>query len=240
MVYLVILFILAVLAAVLFFVEIKCVIKYIRNDIDDNISISLYVMNGIIKYKYEIPLVDVGSRGVRFKLVREGKKIGTTGEKPKRLKISDIQDKYLIVRKYYLANKELICDLRDYIKTRIKLVEFDLNISEGTENACHTGIICGVLWYAAGLITTFLTNTFNTFRKYVSIRPNYKKREFFVDLFCIFHVKLVHIIVMATKIHFIGINGKQKFMKETGGGSNGGTSDRRADDDSNGKYQGNG
>ena len=241
MLYLVIFLVVSGISAVLFFLEIKCVIKYKRNENDDNIVISFYTMKGIFKYKYEIPLVDLGRTGVKFKLVREvGKKDSVVSTKKEKLKVTEIYDKYITISHYYHANKKLICDLRDYIKTRVVLAQFSMKIIEGTENASHTGIICGFLWSAAGLLSTALTNTFKTFKKCVAIKPNYYKKEFTVDIFCIFHVKLVHIIVMVTKIYFNGIREKKKFIRETGGGLNDGASDRRTDDDGNGKYQGNG
>ena len=241
MLYLVIFLVLSGISAVLFFIEIKCVIEYIRNDDNDHIVISFYTMKGIFKYKYEIPLVDLGQTGVKFKLVREvGKKERTISTRKEKLKVTEIYDKYTTIRDYFKENEKLICDLRDYIKTRIVLSQFNLEITEGTENASHTGIICGFLWAASGLLSTALTNTFKTFKKYVTIKPNYNKKEFTVDIFCIFHVKLVHIIVMVIKIFFNDVREKKKLKRETGGGLNGGASDRRTNDDSNGKYQGNG
>lgn len=241
MLYAVVFFIAAVLLAILFLLKIKCVIEYIRNDNNDHVVISFYTLKGIFKYKYEIPLVDVGKSGARFRLVKEkGRNEKVDGTRKEKLKITEIYDKYLDIRDSYLEHKALICDLRKYIKNRVVLANFSMEITEGAENASHTGIICGFLWAAAGLLTTALTNTFKTFKKCVSIKPNYKRKEFTVDIFCIFHVKLVHIIVMVTKIFFNGIREKKKLEKETGGENNGGASDRRTHDHSNGKYQGNG
>ncbi len=241
MLYFVIFFIVSGIIAIALFLKIKCVIEYVRNDDDDHIVISFYTLDGMFKYKYEIPLVDLGQEGVKFKLVREsGKKERIVRDRKEKLKITEVYGKYIAVRDYYNANKKLFCDLRDYIKTRVVLAEFNLTIVEGTDNASHTGILCGFLWSAAGLLSTALTNTFKTFKKCVVIRPNYHKKEFTIDIFCIFHLKLVHIIVMVTKIFFNGIREKKKLIRETGGGLNGGASDRRTHDDSNGKYQGNG
>lgn len=241
MLYLVIFLVLFLIGAVLFLLEIKCIIEYVRNDDNDHVIISFYTMDGMFKYKYEIPLVDLGQEGVKFKLVREmGKKEKVVGKQKEKLKVTDIYGKFTTIRNYYITNKKLICALRDYIKKRVVLVEFNLEITEGTENASQTGIICGFLWAAAGLLSMALTNTFKTFKKCIAIKPNYYKKEFTVDIFCIFHVKLVHIIVMVTEIFFYGIREKKKFIRETGGGLNGRASDRRTDDNSNGKYQGNG
>lgn len=200
-VYFFILFLIAFDIYVLFFLRINCIIEYLRNDTDDNFVISFYTLEGKFKYKYEIPIVNLGRSGVKFRLVREkGKKEGIESEKRGRLKVTDIFDKYNEFKNFSQTNNDMFCDLRDYIKNRIVLAEFNLKISEGMENASHTGIICGFLWAAAGLLTTFLTNLFKAYNKCVSIKPNYYKKEFTVDLYCIFHLKLVHIIVMILKI----------------------------------------
>lgn len=203
MLYFVIFLILSTVIAVLFIIEIKCVVEYLRNDIDDNIVISFYILEGIFKYKYEIPLIDLGQKGIKFRLVKEiGKKDKVIGQKKEKLDANHIYEKFLTIRDYYINNREIICDLKDYIKNKIVLAEFNIKISSGTGNACNTGIICGFLWMAAGLLFTFLSNTFSGFKKSINIIPNYYHKETTVDIFCIFHIKLVHIIVMITKIYF--------------------------------------
>ncbi|NJD04239.1 MAG: hypothetical protein FIA99_16970, partial [Ruminiclostridium sp.] len=131
MLYLVIFLVLSGIGCVLFFLKIKCVIEYIRNDNDDHIVISFYTMKGIFKYKYEIPLVELGHAGVKFKLVREmGKIDNIVSISKERLQVTEIYDKFITIRDFYLANKKLICDLRDYIKTKVVLREFNLKIIE--------------------------------------------------------------------------------------------------------------
>lgn len=224
---------------VLFILRVKCIVEYVRNDIYDNIVISFYTLNGEFKYKYEIPLVNFGRSGVKFKLVREqGKNEEVTAAKESRLKVTEIFDKYMEFRNYYQTNNDMICDIRDYIKKKILLADFDLKICEGMENASNTGIVCGLLWSASGLLIAFLSNIFTIGKKRVAILPNYKKSEFSVDFHCIFHMKLVHIIVMIIKIRR-NVK-KKKLIEKTGGVVNDRASHRGAYDDSNGKYQGNG
>jgi hypothetical protein len=218
MLYSVIFFILAVFTAVLFLVNIKVVLEYKRNDEDDNITIFLYTLKGMFKYKYEVPLVDFGQTGIKFRLVKEkGKKDKKISEKKGRLKIAEILDKYILVKVNYEANKDLICDIKKYLKTRLFLNKFRLNICEGTGNACYTGIICGILWSLTGMLTSGMSNLFKTYEKCVSIRPDFNLKVFNVDLCCIFHIKLVHIIVVLIKIFSNRFKEKYKIKKEIGG-----------------------
>jgi len=222
MIYLIVLFIAACFTAVLFLLSVKAAVEYVRNESDDNLVISFYSMKGVFKYKYEIPLVDVGQRGVRFKLVKElGKKEKKVGESREKLKLTEFFDKYINISRYYENNNELICDIRNYLQNRLVLAEFNLHIREGTGNACHTGLISGILWSLAGTVTSFLSNNFRTLKKCVSIIPCFDTRVFTVDFLCIFRVKLVHIIVVLIKILKNRYKMKQKAKQEIGGGFSG-------------------
>lgn len=222
MLYLVVFFILALLAASLFLIRIKAAFEYVRNNEDDDIILSFYTMNGIIRYKYEIPLVDMGSKSVKFKLVKEaGRKGVTTDRKKERLKPVEIFDKIAGVKKAYDENRQLVCDIRDYIRCRLLLVEFNLKIEEGTGNAYHTAIINGILWSVAGIFTSYLSNNLKVIKKCVSIVPCFKNAVFTVDFLCIFHVRLVHIIVVLMKIYRKKHGIRIKTEKEIGGGLSG-------------------
>lgn len=201
MIYLLIFIILTIFAEALFLVNIRIAFEYVRSESDDNITIAFYTMNGVFRYKYEIPLVDVGHDNVRFRLVKEmGKKERKVGESRKKLKLNEIYDKYLNVKVYYYDNSLLIKSILDYLHRRLILARFDLDISEGTGNACQTALISGLLWSLAGIVTSILSNNFKTFRKCVRIRPCFNNSIFSVDFLCIFHIKLVHIIVVLSKI----------------------------------------
>lgn len=222
MLYVVVFFVLAVLAASLFLIRIKVAVEYVRSGEDDNIVISFYTMKGIFKYKYEIPLVDTGKKGVKFKLVKEkgpGEKVAD--ESRKRLKPIELIEKIAGFRGSYIKNKALICDIEDYLRSRLLLVEFNLNIREGTGNACHTGILCGVLWSLAGILTSYLSKSVRVMRKCVTIQPCFNSRVFTVDFLCIFHARLVHIIVVLMKIYRNRHGIRTKLEKEIGGGLSG-------------------
>lgn len=206
------------LVIVLLFVRFNALVEYVRNDVDDSISISLYAMKGNIKYKYEIPLIDVGYKGSRFRLVKEaGKKEREIGKGSTKLGPLEIWDKYLDFRAYYVKNSEFICNLRDYIRDHFVLANFDLFVKQGTGNAANTGVVNGVLWAAAGILTSYLHNNLKIMKERVRIVPNFHTREFKVDLYCIFHTKLVHIIVVVMKIHLNRKHEKHKLKKTIGG-----------------------
>lgn len=222
MLYLVVFIMPAVFIAVLFFIKIKVALEYVRDDHDDNLVMAFYIMNGIFKYKYEIPLVDVGQNNARFRLVKEtGKKEKKVGEVKKKLKWTEIYDKYINVKGYYIANNELICDIRAYLHKRLALLKFELCIREGTGNASQTAIISGILWSLTGIVTSFLSDNIKTLEKHVRIKPCFETKIFTVDFLCIFHIKFVHIIVVLMKIMKNRYKLKHKEKQEMGGGFSG-------------------
>lgn len=224
MLYSVIFFIPVLLFISAWLIRIKASFEYVRNKEDDNIVLSFYTLKGVFRYKYEIPLVDTGKEGVKFRLVREsGGKRGAVPDKKGRLEAGEIFDKILNVKDFFNENKSLICDLKDYLRDRLLLVEFNLKISEGTGNAYNTAIISGILWSLAGILTSYLSKTIRMMKKCVSILPCFNYEVFSVDFICIFHARLVHIIVVLMKIYINRHKNLKRNVKETGGGFNGRT-----------------
>jgi len=197
---------LVIINIILLSLRIKVSVEYIRNEYADNFSVSFYAVWGIFRYKYEVPMINQGNEGLKFRLVREKrKKEQTADEEKKRLKITDIPQKFEEISNYFKNNSEFICEIRDFLCRRLVLHKFRLNIVEGAGCADHTGIICGLLWSAAGVFISFLSAIFKTcssFEKSVSITPDFKKNVLHIDFKCIFLVRIVHIIVLLAKIYF--------------------------------------
>lgn len=202
--------------------RVNIVAEYVRNDVDDNISISFFTLGEALKYKFEIPLIDVGSDGVEFKFVRErGKKDTSTGEKKKKTGIIEFVQRVIHIHTIYKSDEKGICRIRCFIKKNVIFDEFRLNIREGTGDAGSTGIVNGLLWTASGLFISFLSSLFRIkskkYKSDVKIEPNFNGEEFKVDLFCIFHTKLVHIILILAVILLKRKKQKPNIKKETGG-----------------------
>lgn len=221
MFYLVFVLPILVLLLIVLMLRVNIVVEYVRNDVDDNVSVSFFTLGELLKYKFEIPLIDVGSKGATYKLVRErGKKDTATGEKKKKTSILEFLQRMQQAFKMYKSEDEIICRIRCLIKKSIIIDEFKLYVKEGTGDAGSTGFVNGLLWAGAGLLLSFLSSLFKVkSRKYksnIEIEANYKEKEFKVDFYCIFHTKLVHIIVILARI-LIRRSAKKNNKQETGG-----------------------
>jgi uncharacterized protein YjhX (UPF0386 family) len=217
MLYLAVFFIL-ILYILLFVVRIKAAIDYIRNKQDEWIKISFYTRKGFIRYEYEVPLVKKKGDKVSFKLVKgQGREMRGGSEKNDKLMPYDIVKKYISVRQYLKDHGSLFEDIRKYINRHDIHVELDIKLKQGTGDAAQTGLICGLLWSAAGIFTSYISRYLKTVSKRINIVPCFNKKIFEVDASCIFHVRLVHIIVVLKKIYYMKYLIKMKAKKTIGG-----------------------
>lgn len=222
MLYLVVFFIFLAIYTVLYWVDLKATVDYIRNEQDEWIVISFYTLDGFFRYKYEIPLVETDKDKVKFKLVKgQSREMRTGTAKKEKLMPLDIYRKFISARSYLADHKGLFEDIRSYLNKKDIHVEMSIKLKQGTGNAAQTGFVCGLLWAAAGILITYFSRYFKAFKKRITITPCFDKTIFEVDAYCIFHVKLVHIIVVLIKIYRVKYLIKIKSKKTIGGGVSG-------------------
>lgn len=178
-------------------IRINIALEYNREGVNDHIVLSLFILKGLVKYKYEIPKVNAGEKGFIFKKVKEkGKK-----EKDKSKHKGKLSYGYVLKKiKYYwdLKNRYhvLLGKIFGYLKCRLQIKNLDLRVTIGTDNAHHTAVLIGLCWSVAGLIISFIHNNLNLVEKNINIKPDYMGKKFKVDLFCILNVRIGHIIII--------------------------------------------
>jgi hypothetical protein len=228
MLYPVIFILLAALILILaiFNIRSSLLLEYVRKDGNDNLVLSIFGLKGLFKYKFEIPILEMSPEGIKVKkLKKKGKR-----EKEKEEEDETVSIKELIaglIKKY--KTYKLIMN---YFLDRLRVEKFELDIVAGMGDAFYTGVLTGYIWAAAGILDSLLTNRFNSFKKRINIQPNFLKKDFTIDLYCIFSIKVVHIIVVG---FIFGLNNLKKKLR-TGGGKSGSASNRRINENCNGKY----
>lgn len=202
MLYLVIfIFLVLVITGLLYLLNIYIKFHYIADEKGDHISVTVYALKGFLKFKREI-----GPKGIK----KPGTKEADKTEDKKRRGMLEIYDKYAHFRTFYGATVKL----REYIEEKIHLEEVKIDASIGTGDACLTGITAGLAWAFAGVLVSFLTQKFNSFKKDIRIVPFFSEKKLKLDLYSIFKTKLVHIIVVGLKYLSITIKEKIKKGKE--------------------------
>lgn len=218
MLYLFVFFIFLVIYTALFWIDIKVALDYIRNEQGEWVVLSFYTRDGFFRYRYEIPLVKTEKDKIKFKLVKgQSREMRTGEEKKEKLMPLDIYRKFVSARTYLKDHGGLFEDIRKYLNKKDIHVELSIKIRQGTGDAAQTGVLCGLIWAAAGILTAWLTRYLKILRKEIFITPCFDKSIFDVDAYCIFHVRLVHIIVVLIKIYYSKYVIKMKAKKAIGG-----------------------
>ncbi len=211
-------FFILLLILFLFVIKIKAAIRYIRNELDEWVKFSFYTREGTIRYEYKVPLVKKEGNKVKFKLVKgQSKESKDSPEKNEKLGPFDIIKKINSVRTYLKDHKSILEDTRKYLNKHNISIELELKIKQGTGDAAQTGIVCGLLWSAAGILNAYITRHLKTIKTNINITPCFNKSIFEVDAACIFHVKLVHIIVVLIKIYYMKYQIRIKSKNTLGG-----------------------
>ncbi|NLK88147.1 MAG: DUF2953 domain-containing protein [Clostridiaceae bacterium] len=202
----------------LFIVRIKAAVRYTRNEQEEWIKFSFYTGRGLIRYENKVPLVKKEDGKVKFKLVKgQAREMKGGSEKNERLGPFDIIKKFDSVRKYLKDHKSLLEDIRRYLNKHDIHAEIKIKLKQGTGDAAQTGVICGLLWNAAGILISYISRHLKITGRDLSIIPCFNKRMFEVDASCIFHVRLVHIIVVLIKIYYMKNKIRIRAKKSLGG-----------------------
>jgi hypothetical protein len=195
-------FVLLVLAAILLLIKACVVIEFKKNGRDVCFSVTFSAFRGILKYEYEIPLIDIGKDGIKFKRVKKVKP-GTTedNEGKNALKISEIFDMISSLSGFYKKNRRIICKAREYIRRKFIIKEYRLKVEAGTNDAFQTGILTGMLWTAAGMLSSYILNNFKAGKSCVDVKPAFAEEKLNVDFLCIFCAKIAHIIIVILMLY---------------------------------------
>ena len=213
--------IIAVLDIVLMFIlfiPFYITIKINRKNDNDNIAIGLIIFR-IIRLDYEIPFMDIisskGQVGIEInkKIEEQSSKKDIIKDK-EFLKLDDIIRIYKEIKK----NKEFYQAVSYYILDKIEIKKINWSTRIGTDDAAITAIISGFFWFVESSILSILFRNKYINDYYINVFPEFRQSVFEIDVYCIFKLKLVYIIIAGYK----GIKVKIK-----GGGLNVWTSNRR-------------
>jgi hypothetical protein len=148
--------------------------------LDDKSVITFRALYGIIKYRIQLP------KKSEKKRVEEERGIS---------KIEGLLDKLGNIREVYGT----VMTAKAWLKNKLHLNIFDLKVDFGMGDAYYSGVLSGVLWSVAGILISYLTTIFNSFEKKINIKTDFAEKKFYVELHCIFSIKIVYIIVVAMK-----------------------------------------
>jgi hypothetical protein len=216
--YIAIFFILFFLYLLLFVMGVNVVFEYIRNKRGEWAMLYFCIRNDIIEYTYDLTLLDKDKNKKGFKL-KSGKKRREMirNQSRKKLGPEELYKKIVNFKENFSERKEYVDYIIGYINKKNIKVDINVDVLQGNGDAAQTGLICGLLWSIAGILESNISRYVKKYQRKVMIKPCFNKKVFEINISCIIHVKLVHIIKVLMKTFLIKHKLKQKSKKTVGG-----------------------
>ncbi len=184
--------IIVLIIIILYTARANITLDYILNGLDDDISIRLTALKGLIKYDFKLPVKKKPSEEIE-----------------KRSRIDALTDKI----KNFSEFVRSIIKIKILLRKKLTLKDYSLDIEFGTGDVFYTGILSGMIWAAVGAFTSYVINTFKTCKKHVDVKTDFNQLKFRVELHCIFNIKIVNIIVVVIKLYLHNLKKKIKKRK---------------------------
>ncbi|MCR4435552.1 MAG: DUF2953 domain-containing protein [Clostridiales bacterium] len=181
---------LTAMAVLLYMIELNIILEYAFGGANDHATVTLSAFGGALRYKREL-----GPEGFKKKRKRTEKDV----EKEKRDKedeeLREVIDKYRHFKIIYRSFEVISV----YLRKKLRVSELRLNIVVGSEDAFYTGFLSGIAWSLAGAVVSFISNNFRTQKSNLNVRSEYMGKKLELDIYCIFIIKSVYIIVVGFK-----------------------------------------
>lgn len=189
---------LILLLSIIMISEVKADIMFHRIKNDDSIKITISMFFGLIKFRLNIPYVEVILNKGRMKIgvKAEGKKYAVKSQK-----VFDIE----YIKNTYMKFKEMLHlykKILDYVLSKIKIDYLKWKTEIGLEDAALTAVSVGVAWSLKYNILSLISQKSSVKKVSIDVIPNYSNIIFEVDLNCIIRIKIVNIIITALKIGY--------------------------------------
>lgn len=199
---------------------------------DDYIKINMSLLFGIIKFKYEIPYLDI----VFNRKLRPGLKIKKrmgSKEKRGRTKTDTLFGAANLIETYKNIKETtaLYGGVFHYIVSKIIIDSIKWHTEIGAGDANITAFAAGMIWFIKSSIMGFILNKKSVNNIDIDVIPNYSKGVFQVNFHCIIRIKIANIIIAGIRIGLILL---KKVLFNKGSEGNERTPYTRVDENYNG------
>lgn len=209
--------ILALLLALVFWTILSLAIKaevdftYKRTKQNDHLEIILRVFKGLLKFKIEIPTIQVEwEKGPQLKMEQ------TVSSKPGGARKTKTKARLRYVRRGFFYRLwpqvpgilQRLSQIKYQFYRSIHCSALDWRMEIGYENAAYTALAAGALWSGIGVSVARLYRqvSVEVENPTLMVIPQFQKVGFSCEIHCIFHLRLGHII-------FAGINLLRTFRR---------------------------
>lgn len=191
--------ILAIVLTLILFIPFYITIKLNRKNDNDNVCVGIILFK-IIKINYEIPFMDIiSSKGkVELELNEKIQEESSKKDIKKDKAFINIDDIIQIYRKVE-RNKLVYQTISSYILDKVEIKKISWTTKIGTDDAAITAIIFGFFWLVESSVLSILLCNKNINDYHINVFPEFSQSIFEIDVFCIFKLKLVYIIIAGYK-----------------------------------------
>jgi len=193
---LVILFILILLIS---FLSVRLELKYLRKKNNDHFSIKISLLRGLLKYKLDIPKINLNSQKTALKVEAEleGGKSVPDADIHKKYPLGYLYQQFMHwypeIKEYFYAGK--------YLLKRVVPSKIIWQTEIGLSDAAITGMSVGILW---AVKSALLSNIYRYFAiaprpPEISIIPKFNEKTLVINIDCIFNIKIGYVIITALK-----------------------------------------
>ena len=169
------------LMTLILFLKFNIVIEYNRKRNKDYFVVYFLAFKGFILYKYKTSQKE------------NSKNKASAG-------YSGIIDSIEKAKSSFEKGRGIVKIVLEYLKCSAIIKKLDLQVEFGTGNASHTGILTGIAWTALGIALSYIYGFIEIKEKSINVKPNFVEKKFNVDLYCIFRLRIVHIIIIVFMI----------------------------------------
>lgn len=193
-----------VMASILLVTPLLIHIKILKDKTNDEIVLSFKALFGLLRYKLEIPLVDLmldktGMPFLKTEVKVKNNQKGVSIEKEKASftlkEIQKLQDKFDFFFHTYFH-------ILNYVGEKIVIKQFLWTTKFGVGDAAVTGILSGLFWMLKSYMMTIIKNNMKCRHICLDIEPYFNKEIFKTSLDCIISIKIGYIIIAAIQFGY--------------------------------------
>ncbi|GAB7388937.1 DUF2953 domain-containing protein [Bacillaceae bacterium] len=193
-------------------------IHYRRAEEDDRLTIDVKAWHGIIRFRHEIPAVELRGllQGIRMK---QESQIGKSGaivmEKNTIINREEIRKRIRAFRRLLRNVRGLKPIMTSFVR-RVRLEKLVWQTRIGSGDAADTGILTGVAWSVKAMLVGTAAHRMDL-RCYprFSVSPAFGKRELCSELSCIVRFRLGHAILAGMRILLNLRKGRERTWQNT-------------------------
>jgi len=212
-----IILIILVVILVIFLTSIKITVEYKRRKENDRIHLEFSAWWNVIKFKYEIPMVQIQSlvKGVG---VKQKTNMGSAAPLPrKRFRLTPADVRYVLHRFYTLQKQ--VHDLNEISKKFLKHIyceRLEWYTKVGAGDAAITGLLTGAVWSIQSMVVG-LTSNYITFRAVpkMDVVPAFQGKDINTQVHCILKFRIGNVIIAGTRILFKLRKGREGLWQNT-------------------------